>query len=289
MVMKALSTAGKTQGEISRQVGCSQCVVSKCLQGKSSGHKKCGRKRVTTKQDDRKLTKLVRSDRFQKCGKTAQQWNAAAADEWCLQSISEKRKWATPTTYHGWSLFWFLISARSGWLGPRRSATGQLDSGLELSSLMSPSSAFHSGTKDHEFGGSPTKLTNLAARNLALNFHKAPWSGNIMGRNFSSWSWISVFSANKCHCCYLSRSLVGAFCASDDWATVWRWRVHIPTRLGFCPNAKSTKTKIISGLPRMGYTSCLGRQTLWILFPSKIFGESRKRGWLPVDRLLWSS
>ena len=42
MVIKALSTAGKTQGEISRQVGCSQSAVSKCLQGKSSGRKKCG-------------------------------------------------------------------------------------------------------------------------------------------------------------------------------------------------------------------------------------------------------
>ena len=27
--------------------------VSKCLQGKSSGHKKCSRKRVTAKRDDR--------------------------------------------------------------------------------------------------------------------------------------------------------------------------------------------------------------------------------------------
>ena len=73
MVIKALFTAGKTQREISRQVGCFQCAVSKCLQGKSSGHKKCDRKRVTTKRDDRKL---VRSDRFQNCGEIAQQWNA---------------------------------------------------------------------------------------------------------------------------------------------------------------------------------------------------------------------
>ena len=34
MVIKALSIAGKTQGEISKQVACSQCAVSKCLQGK---------------------------------------------------------------------------------------------------------------------------------------------------------------------------------------------------------------------------------------------------------------
>ena len=36
------------------------------------------------------------------------------------------------------------------------------------------------------------KLTSPAARNPALNFHKAPWSGDIMKRNVSSWSWNSV-------------------------------------------------------------------------------------------------
>ena len=37
MMIKVLSIAGKIQGEISRQVGCSQSAVSKCLQrqGKS--------------------------------------------------------------------------------------------------------------------------------------------------------------------------------------------------------------------------------------------------------------
>ena len=69
MVIKALSTVRKTQGEISRQLACSQSAVSKCLQGKSSGRKKCGCKRVTMKRDDRKLAKLVHSDRFQSAGK----------------------------------------------------------------------------------------------------------------------------------------------------------------------------------------------------------------------------
>ena len=63
--------SGKTQGKISRQVDWYQCAVSKCLQGNSFGNKKCGRKRVTTKRDDRKLAKLVRSDWVQKCGEIA--------------------------------------------------------------------------------------------------------------------------------------------------------------------------------------------------------------------------
>ena len=43
------------------------------------------------------------------------------------------------------------------------SSTGQLDSGLELSSLISQSSVFYLETKDHKFRESPTKLTSLAA------------------------------------------------------------------------------------------------------------------------------
>ena len=67
---KALSTAGKMQGEILRQVGCSQCAVSKCL----------ARQVIWTQemwlQDDWELAKLVYSDQFQNCGEIAQQWNA---------------------------------------------------------------------------------------------------------------------------------------------------------------------------------------------------------------------
>ena len=160
MVIKALSTAGKTQGEISRQVG--------CFQGKSPERRKCGGKRDTTKRDDRKLAKLVRSDRFQKCGEIAQQWNA----DGLLASRSTTYRRIKEMGYanrisrvkHKKRLTW------ATW----RSGTGQLDSGLELSSPMSRSSAFRSEAEDHEFGGSPTKLTSPAARNPALNFHKAP-------------------------------------------------------------------------------------------------------------------
>ena len=76
MVIKALSTDGKTQGEISIQVDCSQYAVCKCLKDKLSGCKKCGRKHVTTKWDNWKLAKLMRSDQFQNCGEIVQQWNA---------------------------------------------------------------------------------------------------------------------------------------------------------------------------------------------------------------------
>ena len=177
MVIKALSTAGKTQGEISRQVGCSQCAVSKCLQGKSSGRKKCGRKRVTTKRDDRKLAKLVRSDWFQNCGEIAQQWNA--------DGVPASRS----TTYHRIKEMGYtncisrvkpLLNFKQckkwlTWTTEKRYWTVGQWSRVIFSDESKLCISFE--TEDHEFGGSPTKLTSPAARNPALNFHKAPWSG----------------------------------------------------------------------------------------------------------------
>ena len=75
MVIKMLSIVGKTQGKISRQVGCSQLTVSKCLQDKSPGYKKYGYKHVIIKWDNWKLAKLVCLDQFQKYREIAQQWN----------------------------------------------------------------------------------------------------------------------------------------------------------------------------------------------------------------------
>ena len=79
----------RRKGRFQDKVGCSQSAVCKCLQGKSSARKKCGRKRDTTKRDDRKLAKLVRSDRFQICRKIAQQWNADGVS--ASQSTTHRR------------------------------------------------------------------------------------------------------------------------------------------------------------------------------------------------------
>ena len=123
MVIKGLSTAGKTQRTISRQVGCSQSIVSKYLQGKSSGHKKCSCKHVTTKQGDWKMTKLVCLDQFQNCGEIAQQWNTDGVPA------------SQSTTYHRIKDMGYTNGSVSEWFG--------VNVGV--------------------YQGSPTKLTSLTA------------------------------------------------------------------------------------------------------------------------------
>jgi len=43
-IIDTLKQEGKTQKEISEQIGCSQSSVSRHLSGKSVGRKKCGKK-----------------------------------------------------------------------------------------------------------------------------------------------------------------------------------------------------------------------------------------------------
>ncbi|XP_039544453.1 calcium/calmodulin-dependent 3',5'-cyclic nucleotide phosphodiesterase 1C-like [Pimephales promelas] len=64
-IIDTLKQEGKTQKEISEQIGCSQSAVSRHLSGKSVGRKKCGKKRCTTRGGDRTLRKIVEKDRFQ--------------------------------------------------------------------------------------------------------------------------------------------------------------------------------------------------------------------------------
>lgn len=64
-IIDTLKQEGKTQKEISEQIGCSQSAVSRHLSGKSVGRKKCGKKRCTTTRGDRTLRKIVEKDRFQ--------------------------------------------------------------------------------------------------------------------------------------------------------------------------------------------------------------------------------
>ncbi|KAG1929054.1 hypothetical protein F2P79_023151 [Pimephales promelas] len=67
-IIDTLKQEGKTQKEISEQIGCSQSAVSRHLSGKSVGRKKCGKKRCTTRRGDRTLRKIVEKDRFQTSG-----------------------------------------------------------------------------------------------------------------------------------------------------------------------------------------------------------------------------
>ncbi|CAJ0958608.1 unnamed protein product [Ranitomeya imitator] len=79
-IIDTLKQEGKTQKEISQQIGCSQSAVSRHLNGKSVGRKQCGRKRCTTRRGDRTLRKIVGKDRFQTLGNLRKQWTESGVE-----------------------------------------------------------------------------------------------------------------------------------------------------------------------------------------------------------------
>ena len=76
----ALKQRGVPHKEIAAQVECSPSTVSKVLRREGSRRSNCGRKRVTTLRDDRKLQRIVRQSRFSSVNELAQQWNKAGVE-----------------------------------------------------------------------------------------------------------------------------------------------------------------------------------------------------------------
>ncbi len=58
-IIDTLHKDGKSQTCIAKEAGCSQSAVSKHVNRKLSGRKKCGRKRFTTNQENRSLMRIV--------------------------------------------------------------------------------------------------------------------------------------------------------------------------------------------------------------------------------------
>ncbi|KAG1926784.1 hypothetical protein F2P79_024675 [Pimephales promelas] len=79
-IIETLKQVGKTQKEISEQIGCSQSAVSRHLSGKSVGRKKFGKKCCKTRRGDRTLRKIVEKDRFQTLGDLRKQWTESGVE-----------------------------------------------------------------------------------------------------------------------------------------------------------------------------------------------------------------
>lgn len=73
-IIGILHQEGKSQKAIAKTSGCSQSAVSKYLSGKATGRARCGRKRCTTKRDDRTLERTVKKDRFGNVGEIHKKW-----------------------------------------------------------------------------------------------------------------------------------------------------------------------------------------------------------------------
>ncbi len=62
---------------LQKEAGCSQSAVSKHVNRKLSGRKKCGRKRRTTNRENRSLMRIVKQNRFKNLGELHKEWTEA--------------------------------------------------------------------------------------------------------------------------------------------------------------------------------------------------------------------
>ncbi len=73
-IIDTLHKECKPQTFIAKEAGCSQSAVSKHVNRKLSGKKKCGRKRCTTNRENRSLMRIVKQNRFKNLGELHKEW-----------------------------------------------------------------------------------------------------------------------------------------------------------------------------------------------------------------------
>ena len=76
-IIDTLHKEGKTKKVVAKEVGCSQSAVSKHINGKLNGSKKCGRKRCTSNRDNCSLERIVKRSPFKNLGEIHKEWTAA--------------------------------------------------------------------------------------------------------------------------------------------------------------------------------------------------------------------
>ncbi|KAK3524272.1 hypothetical protein QTP70_026037 [Hemibagrus guttatus] len=76
-IIDTLHKEGKPQTFIAKEAGCSQSAVSKHVNRKLSGRRKCGRKRCTTNRENRSLMRIVKQNPFKNLSELHKEWTEA--------------------------------------------------------------------------------------------------------------------------------------------------------------------------------------------------------------------
>ncbi len=165
-IIDTLHKEGKPQTFIAKEAGCSQSAVSKHVNRKLSGRKKCGWKRCTTNRENSSLMRIVKQNRFKNLGELHKEWTEAGVK-------------ASRATTHRLLLShsWTTDNVRGVLPGLRRRRTGLLPSGPKSSFQMRASFVFHLETKVLESGGRVEKLIAQVAWSPVLSFHSLWWFG----------------------------------------------------------------------------------------------------------------
>ncbi len=132
-IINTLHKEGKPQTFIDKEAGCSQSAVSKHVNRKLSGRKKCGRPRCTTNRENRSFMRIVKQNRFKNLGELHKEWTEAG--------VKASR---APHTYVSRNLSTVVFR---GVLPGLRRRTGLLPSGPKSSFQMRASFVFHLETR----------------------------------------------------------------------------------------------------------------------------------------------
>ncbi len=79
-IIDTLHKEGKPQTFIVKEAGCSQSAVSKHVNRKLSGRKKCGRKTCTTNRENCSLMRIVKQNWFRNLGELHKEWTEAGVN-----------------------------------------------------------------------------------------------------------------------------------------------------------------------------------------------------------------
>ncbi len=149
-IIDTLHKEGKPQTFIAKEAGCSQSAVSKHVNRKLSGRKKCKRKRCTTNRENRSLMRIVKQNRVKNLGELHKEWTEAGVKASRATTHRRVKELAT-------------VVIRGVLPGLRRRRTVLLPSGPKSSFQMRASFVFHLKTKVLESGGRVEKLITQVA------------------------------------------------------------------------------------------------------------------------------
>ncbi len=152
-IIDTLHKEGKPQTFIAKEADCSQSAVSKHVNRKLSGRKRC-----TTNRENRSLMRIVKQNRFKNLGELHKEWTEAGV------------KASRATTHRRVKEFGYSCHQRRfTWAKEKKNRT--------IAFQMRASFVFHLETKVLESGGRVEKLIAQVAWSPVLRFHSLWWFG----------------------------------------------------------------------------------------------------------------
>ncbi len=186
-IIDTLHKEGKPQTFIAKEAGCSQSAVSKHVNRKLSGRKKCERKRCTTNRENRSLMRIVKKNRFKNLGELHKEWTEAGVK--ASRATTHRRVEEFVYSCHQRCLTW---AKKKNWTVAQWSKVLFSDESKFCISFGNQGPrVWRKGEEAH----SPSCLKSSV---------KFPHSDDL-GCNVISWCWSTVFFENQCHCTRLPR------------------------------------------------------------------------------------